>query len=197
MDGWGDRALPCTGELTGINPNGILIGLMDETPVFVALFRHMVWANDQMLAACHRLDEEQLGTEVAGTYGRLSQTLIHIARAQGGYLLQLSDWRPRPDDHLEHDAPFPGVARIEEHLRFTGSQLAEIAARESPDRIVRVDYGDDEPQDMPAWVVLLQAVYHATTHRQQIATTLTNLSIDPPEPDFWAYWEALKPPQSN
>jgi uncharacterized damage-inducible protein DinB len=48
-----------------------------------------------------------------------------------------------------------------------------------------------EPFRLPAWVVLLQAVFHATEHRQQVATALTNLGVEPPEPDFWAYWDTI------
>ena len=41
-------------------------------------------------------------------------------------------------------------------------------------------------------VMLLHAAHHATEHRQQIATMLTNLAIQPPEPDLMAYWESIQ-----
>jgi len=94
----------------------------------------MSWANDQMLAPCRELTDEQLTTETAGTYGPLSQTLVHLARAQGGYLTTLTGWRPDAKHRLELGAPFPGVHRIADYLRFTGGRLIEWRAM--PRRIV-------------------------------------------------------------
>ncbi len=165
--------------------------MRNENEILVRLFEHNVWANAEMLAPCRGLSDEQLETETTGTYGRLSHTLIHVARAQGGYLRRLTDWQPGPEHRLEYEDPFPGVERIDEHLRFTGERLIDVAREASADRILEgVDGG--ERWTIPAWVVLLQAAYHATEHRQQIATTLTNLGIEPPEPDLWTYWDAVR-----
>lgn len=85
---------------------------------------------------------------------------------------------------MELDDPFPGVDRLAEHLRFTGERLIEVAQRASPNRVLEGTWGD-EPYRYPAWVLLLHAAHHATEHRQQIATMLTNLGIEPPEPIPW------------
>ena len=108
--------------------------------VLVELFRHTQWANGAMLDACRGLSEEQLATELSGTYGRLDHTLIHLARAQGGYLRTLADWQPGPEHRLEYDEPFPGVGQIAEHLRFTGAGLIEVARSTSADRILEGDW---------------------------------------------------------
>ncbi|MGH2383931.1 MAG: DinB family protein [Candidatus Limnocylindria bacterium] len=162
-----------------------------ENAILLELFRHNLWANAVMLDACRDLTAEQLSSDVAGTYGRLDQTLVHLARAQGGYLRTLADWQPGVEHRLEYDEPFPGVDRIAEHLRFTGERLIEAARRASSDRVVKGAWGD-EPYRFPEWVLLLHAAHHATEHRQQIATILTSLGIDPPEPDPVAYWNSIK-----
>lgn len=89
----------------------------NSQPGLVQLFRHNAWANDVMLDACRPLDDEQLATETAGTYGGLAQTLVHLAYAQGGYLTTLSGWKR---EFEMHDHRFPGVDRIAAHLQFTG-----------------------------------------------------------------------------
>ena len=161
-----------------------------DNAILLKLFEHNVWANDEMLAACRGLAPHQFETETIGTYGRLGHILIRLARAQGGYLRLLSDWQPGPEHRLEYEEEFPGVERIAEHLRFTGQRLVDVAGQETADREVEgVD--DGQPWTTPAWVVLLQAAYHATEHRQQVATTLTDLGVEPPEPDLWTYWDAL------
>ena len=162
-----------------------------ENAILVELFRHNLWANAVMLDACHDLSADQLASELAGTYGRMDQTLVHVARAQGGYLRTLADWHPGPEHRLEYDEPFPGVDRIAEHLRFTGERLIEVAVDASADRVLEGAWGD-EAYRLPEWVLLLHAAHHATEHRQQIATMLTSLGIEPPEPDPVAYWESIQ-----
>lgn len=162
-----------------------------ENAILVEQFRHNLWANAEMLQACRGLRMDQLETHVPGTYGSLSKTLVHLARAQGGYLRRLTDWQPGPEHRLEYDEPFPGVDRIGEHLRFTGERFVDVAREASADRVLEFEY-DGEMQRIAAWVVLLQAAYHATEHRQQIATALTTLGVEPPEPDLWTYWDSLQ-----
>jgi uncharacterized damage-inducible protein DinB len=165
--------------------------MRNENEILVRLFEHNLWANTDMLQACHGLSSEQLEREVKGTFGRLGHTLIHLARAQGGYLRQLTDWQPGPEHRLEYDDPFPGVDRIDEHLRFTGERLIDVARVATVDRILELE-SDGATERIAAWVVLLQAAHHATEHRQQIATTLTNLGLEPPEPDLWAFWDTAQ-----
>ena len=165
--------------------------MRNENEILVRLFEHNLWANAQMLNACRALSAEQLETETTGTFGRVDHTLIHLARAQGGYLQTLTGWKPGPEHRLEYDEPFPGVDRVGEHLRSTGERLVQVARDESAGRILEGDY-NGEPYRLPSWVVLLQAAYHATEHRQQVATALTTLGVEPPEPDLWTYWDTIR-----
>jgi uncharacterized damage-inducible protein DinB len=41
---------------------------------------------------------------------------------------------------------------------------------------------------MPVSLYLLQAVNHGTEHRSQVATVLTQLGVEPPGMDGWAYF---------
>ena len=164
--------------------------MTNDNAILVQLFRHNQWANRTMLDACRDLTAEDLSSEVIGTYGRLDRTLIHLARAQGGYLRTLADWRPGEEHRLEYDDPFPGVDHVAAHLRFTGERLIEVARVASIDRVVEGTWGD-EAFRLPEWVLLLHAAHHATEHRQQIATMLTSLGLSPPEPDVVAYWNAV------
>jgi len=165
--------------------------MTDARPVLVELFQHNRWANAEMLGACRPLTDDQLATELAGTYGRLDQTLIHLARAQGGYVRRLTDWDPRPEHRLEYDEPFPGLDHVEQHLAFTGERLIEVASDIDAARVLELE-SEGGTERIAAWVVLLQAAYHATEHRQQIATILTHLGVAPPEPDLWAYWDVIE-----
>ncbi len=152
--------------------------------ILANLFRHHRWANERMLEACLPLTEEQLATEVAGTYGRLDETLLHLGGAEGGYLNALTGWLPPEGYGLGEGVAFPGIALLVERMRMTGDALVEVARELPADRELR---DEESGQMQPAWVVLLQAAHHATEHRQQVATMLTHLGVEPPEPDLWAF----------
>jgi uncharacterized damage-inducible protein DinB len=139
-----------------------------------------------MFEACVPLTDAQLATELIGTYGRVDETLLHLASAEGGYLNELTGWTPPEGYGLGRGVAFPGVPLLLERMPMTGDALVEVARELRADRMCTDEAGHSEP----AWVVLLQAAYHATEHRQEIATMLTHLGFEPPEPDLWALNEA-------
>jgi len=49
-----------------------------------------------------------------------------------------------------------------------------------------------EPYELPVIIVLMQAIHHATDHRSQIATVLSQLGMQPPDLSVWAYDEAMR-----
>ena len=154
--------------------------------ILVNLFHHHRWANERMFEVCLPLSDAQLGAEVTGTFGRLTRPSFTLP-AQRAATSILIGWTPPDGYGLGEGVAFPGVPLLIERVRMTGDALVEVA-RELPAE--RVLAGEDTDPTFPAWVVLLQAAYHATEHRQQIATMPTHLGIEPPEPDLWAFNEA-------
>jgi len=149
------------------------------------LFRHNLWANLTMLDACRELTDAQLDSAVPGTRGTIRETLKHIAGAEERYVAALrSEPRPEPRE----SAPWEGIAGLRASLDSTGRALIEIAEAEQPGRILRGVRGN-EPYELPAWLLLTQAINHATEHRSQIATILTQQGIRPPEMDGWHFYE--------
>jgi uncharacterized damage-inducible protein DinB len=154
--------------------------------VVVEFFRHNTMMNERLLEACRQLTPEQLGATVPGTYGSIGATLVHIANGQMGYASRLLGLE-RPDALPEE--PFPGFESIAGRLASGNARLEEAAAQPDVDRQVQVT-GDD-PADrwsMPVCLFLLQAVNHGTEHRSQVATILTQIGVEPPEMDGWAYF---------
>lgn len=144
-----------------------------------ALFDHNRWANEQLLDACRNLTPEQLATAVPGTYGELGETLAHIVSAEIFYVGLLTDWAPGTRWH--RGDPFPGIDALLERSRETGPRLQAAAQSIAPDQPIERDPGEL----IPASVILVQAINHATEHRVQIATILTQLGIEPPAVDGW------------
>jgi uncharacterized damage-inducible protein DinB len=158
-------------------------GAVWADPPIVQVFRHNLWANVRVLDACAALGEAELGSSVAGTYGSVLGTLTHILGAEQRYVAGLAGV-PRPEP-LERAAP-KGIAELRTLAVQSGEALIEAARRVTADDRVEVDFGG-QPYSLPATVFLIQAINHATEHRAQIATTLTQHGLEPTDVSAWAY----------
>lgn len=148
-------------------------------------FAHNTMMNQRLVAACRQLAPDQLDTTAVGTYGSIGATLVHIANAQVSYAARLLDVE-RSELLTEH--PFPGFDALGELFAVGDAQLEAAVMRDDGEREAVVT-GDDPVGSwrMPVALFLLQAINHGTEHRSQIATILTQLGVEPPEMDGWAY----------
>jgi uncharacterized damage-inducible protein DinB len=154
----------------------------------VDFYRHNQWANLRLLDACAQLSDEQLTASARGTYGRISDLLVHVLRAEDGYLARVTG--RQPEDRLTVGT-FPGIETLRAHARRSGEGLLAVAAVADPAQVVRGIYRG-EPDDLPLMVPLMQAINHATDHRSQIATVPSQIGVEPPELDVWAYDAATR-----
>ncbi|HET7093930.1 MAG TPA: DinB family protein [Thermomicrobiales bacterium] len=151
----------------------------------VNLFDHNRWANLRLIDACAGLDDGQLGASVAGGYGALGDTLVHLVAAEGRYVAGLGDRSGRARA-VSVAMPFPGFAALRDHAAWSGGWLIDFAATIEGDPIVEDDWSG-AIERLPTSLLLTQAINHATEHRAQIATILTQLGIAPPEMDGWTW----------
>jgi uncharacterized damage-inducible protein DinB len=153
----------------------------------VEMFRHNRWANLRLLDACLNLSDEQLTASVAGTYGALRDTLLHIVRAEALYLGLLNGL---PRAQIERPGPEASLAELRERAATLGEELAQVASRIGPNDTF-ADRDESEIYQLPGPWLLVQAINHATEHRAQVATILTQLGVEPPDMSGWAYMEAM------
>ena len=151
--------------------------------LLVKLFEHNNWANMQIIQACHALSDEQLDAEPqSATQGSIRSTLSHLVGSQHGYLSLLMlpvEARVRLS---------PALDELQEVAHKSGEGLLALARGEQKPFETRLRTRDGfytEP-----WVVMLQAINHATEHREQIKSMLSALGITPPNIDGWDYGEA-------
>ena len=158
-----------------------------DTPL-VVLFRHNLWANLRLIDACAALDTAQSAVTMTGTYGSIFDTLHHIARAEQSYLGILTG-RP-PETRLRLDRA-TNMVEIQEQVRLAGEGLIAYAAGVAPSD---VGYSDDDEDEnlvwpIPAGMLLTQVINHATEHRAQIMTILTQQGIEAPELSGWKFMD--------
>ncbi len=160
-----------------------------STPPMLRQMRHDVWATEKLLEHCRTLRPDQLELTVAGTYGTIRKTLIHIVGADERYLSRfLTTCDAMLHEERNADAGLDEIATHLPHVRagvealFGGGEL-------DPDRVIR-----DERRKMmiTAWVLLTQFAHHGSDHRAHIGTILGAQGLPTPDLDVWAYGEANK-----
>ena len=152
--------------------------------ILTKIFEHNNWANQWIIEACSALSDEQLDMEPHSvTKGNIRETLTHLAASQRGYLaLLISPLKARPTSPIS-------FAELEESIRTSGEGLLSLAkgSQAYPNSRFRTSDGFlVEP-----WVVMLQAINHATEHREQIKSMLSSLGVTPPDIDGWDYGGAM------
>jgi uncharacterized damage-inducible protein DinB len=154
----------------------------------VALFRHNLWANLRLIDSCGALDAPQLEKNAIGVYGSIYDTLRHIVGAEQNYLKLLTGQQPAIRLRGEDT---PEIAVIRDQARLTGEGLIAYAGGVTSGD---VGYGDDDEDEnivwpIPAGFLLTQVINHATEHRAQIMTLLTQLGIEPPDLSGWKFMD--------
>ena len=163
---------------------------VSASPVLVDLFRHNIWANVRLFEACESLSDEQLDITIPGTYGTIRDTLFHVVRAEVSYVERVTGQLPG-EPHKPGE--IPDFTTLKHDIRWTGEELMKLAlsAEESSmveGKMVKETDGRVQVQ-YPLSALLAQAINHATEHRSQIATILTQQGIEPPDMSGWAYME--------
>jgi uncharacterized damage-inducible protein DinB len=160
---------------------------MKATDSLTTLFSHHLWANLRLLERCAGLSSEQLDATISGTFGSIRDTLQHFVTSEQSYFSRISTGQPR---RRPEDAPPLTMAEMVESLRTTGFGLIEWAPKVQADDTVEIDW-EGTPRDVPKAIILTQIINHATEHRSQIMTIMTQLGIQPPDLQGWEYFDEL------
>ncbi len=155
----------------------------------VQIFEHNNWANQKIFEACTVLSDEQLDAEPhSATKGTIRRTLEHLTNSQRGYLALLTtavEVRRQPSTAVTN------LAGMQESARISGEGLLALAKGDRqpfhPSRLETTDGYYTTP-----WVVMLQVINHATEHREQIKSMLSDLGVTPPSFDGWDYGEVTE-----
>jgi uncharacterized damage-inducible protein DinB len=148
-------------------------------------FEHHVWATLRLIDACLALKPEQLETTVPGTYGPILDTLRHLVGSESWYLFVITEGRrPRIDEDEM------SLSELRAVMEDNGAEWSRVLAEESdPDRMTVVRLSDGSKYKSPLGIRLAQALHHGTDHRSQVCTALTELGVEPPDIDLWAFGE--------
>jgi uncharacterized damage-inducible protein DinB len=150
-------------------------------------FAHNTWATLRVIDTCFTLSPEQLETSVPGTYGSILDTLRHLVAADSNYLFVCSG---QTEDPPIEDEQTMDLGALRSAIERFGPKWAALLDRDPDPGMVLVRHRPDGSETTaPLSIRLAQAVHHGTDHRSQMCTALTNLRIEPPFIDVWAFGE--------
>jgi uncharacterized damage-inducible protein DinB len=150
--------------------------------VLVQLYRHNTWANTKLIEFVRDLPEATRESDVVieGTRGPMRDTLLHITLAQEFYLSAFGKGE-RPEN-----TDFPGWEALLDRAQRCSEGFEAVAAEVEGDAMLETRFRGEAAR-IKASVFLTQVINHATDHRSQIATALTQLGVEPPILDSWTF----------
>ena len=134
------------------------------------------------------MTEEQLDASIPGVYGSIRETLNHIMRAEKSYFSRISTGKQY--NHPEEDSQIT-IGEMVKEVKFTGAGFIEWAAKVDEKEVVMIDW-DGTMREVPKTIILNQVINHATEHRSQIMSIMTQIGIEPPDVSGWTYFDELE-----
>jgi uncharacterized damage-inducible protein DinB len=154
-----------------------------------ALFDYGYWANRRLFDAVLQLTDEQFVQPVAGSYGSVRNTLVHILSAEWGWLDRCGG-TPRGPALKATDYPTAASVRdrwqdVEHHVRGFLSGLRD----EDLDRTIEWAFGSGPVHETRLGELMHHAVVHGVHHRGQVALLLRALGHTPGNFDVLFYYD--------
>jgi uncharacterized damage-inducible protein DinB len=152
-----------------------------------ALFDYGYWANGKLFDVLSQLTDEQFTRQVAGSYGSVRNTLVHVVSAEWGWLDRCGG-TPRGPALKATDYPTVASVRdrsqqVERHVRDFLSGLHD----EDLERIVEWALGGGPTHSSRLGALMQHAAIHGVHHRGQVALLLRSLGYTPSNFDLLFY----------
>ena len=156
------------------------------------LYDYSYWANQRLFGVITQLTPEQFTQDVAGSYGSVRNTLVHVLSAEWGWLDRCGGpergERLKPEDYPTVESLVEAWARVEGWVReFLAGLSDEDLARD-----VEFSVGGGPTHTLPLGDLMHHAAVHAVHHRGQVALLLRELGHVPGNFDFLVYAETTR-----
>jgi uncharacterized damage-inducible protein DinB len=155
---------------------------MSDAPV-LEFMRYNTWANQQVLAACQALSEDQLAAAAPGAYGTIRATLQHIIRAESRYAFRFTGAYLEPPFKWDDSPSLDALAAY--HAQVSAA-LLDIARDIDGSHLVSAEW-DGRPVRFQAMALFIQVINHGIEHRTNITTILSGLGLRAPDVAGWDY----------
>ena len=151
------------------------------------LFDYGYWANKKVLTVASQLTPEQLTHTVAGSYGSVRNTMVHMLSAEWGWLDRCGGPQRGPALKAED---YPTIEPLVERWNTVERHMREFLANlTDADLTRRVEFKNPrgETRSMVLGEALQHAANHGVHHRGQVALLLRALGQVPGNFDLLFY----------
>jgi uncharacterized damage-inducible protein DinB len=151
------------------------------------LFDYSYWANGKLFQVLSQLTTEEFTQTVAGSYGSVRNTMVHILSAEWGWLDRCGG--PQRGAALVA-SEYPTTASLIDRWQQVEAFVREFLANlrdEDLDRAVEFSFGGGPKHSMRLGHLMHHAAIHGVHHRGQVALLLRTLGYTPGNFDFLFY----------
>ena len=156
-----------------------------SNPLVERSFKHMAWANQQMLEILKELPDEAINFSAWNPDWTVGKIAHHIVIAEGRLISRIIE-QPAP---IEFEPPTKS-AEISQLISICAERDAQLLSLiDTPDEMRKfVRYGNEV--EYLTSTILVQAVHHSSEHRAQISDILAANNMDVlnlDEIDLWSF----------
>jgi len=152
-----------------------------------ALYDYGYWANGKLLEVVSQLTQEEFTQAVAGSYGSVRNTLVHILSAEWGWLDRCGGAKRGPalvaTDYPTVASLIDRSRQVEAHVREFLSHLNDVDLN----RTIEFSFGKGPQNAMRLGELMHHAAIHGIHHRGQVSLLLRSLGQVPGNFDMLFY----------
>ncbi len=152
------------------------------------LYDYGYWANRKLFHVISQLTPEQFTRDVAGSYGSIRNTMVHVLSADWGWLSRCGGQERGP---RLNPADYPTVESLMDTRNKVEVYEREFLSKLKDDDLTRnVEFTIDRPEkrSMPLGELMQHAATHGVHHRGQVALLLRLLGYAPGNFDVLIYY---------
>ena|SRR5215213_3373774 len=155
----------------------------------LTLYDYSYWANARLFPVIARLTDEEFTREIAGSFGSVRSTLVHMMSAESGWLERCGG--PPRGERL-NPADFPTIGTVTSRWAAYEDQLRRFLGSMTDADLTRSITYTIPPLGMSGagsvGELLHHAALHNTHHRGQVALLLRSLGQVPGNVDILFYY---------
>jgi len=154
---------------------------------FQGLYEYTYWANGKILAVVSQLTDEEFVRTVAGSYGSVRNTMVHMMSAEWGWFDRCGG-APKRGPALKADDYPTAASLVERWQAVEGYARTFLSGLHDSDLDRAIEFSFGGPAQSQVLGDLLQHVFvHSVHHRGQVSVLLRTLGRAPGNVDLLFY----------
>ncbi len=152
------------------------------------LYDYGYWADAKLFEILLQLTDDQFTQPIAGSYGSVRNTLVHMLSAEWGWLDRCGGAKRGP---ALVATDYPTAVSLIDRWRIVEACAREFLASlrdEDLDRVIDFSFGDGPKSSRSVGELLHHAAIHGVHHRGQVALLLRVLGHVPSSTDILFYY---------